>query len=122
MPVVTPPVDLVRKFLPFFRDELVPALQQLALLVPEAVFTSWYRDPINNARVGGAPNSQHLLAWAADAVVPPESANRFIQIAEGIGFVVVVERDHIHIQAFGRGVVPDSFFPSLLELGALPRL
>jgi len=110
MPVVTPPVELVRKFLPFFRDELVPALQQLSLLVPEAVFTSWYRDPINNQRVGGARNSQHLLAWAADAVVPPPSANRFIQIAEGIGFTVVVEVDHIHIQAFGRGVVPDRFF------------
>jgi hypothetical protein len=65
--------------------------------------TSWYRSPIDNARVGGDPFSQHLVGWAIDAVGPDQQA-----FAKGLrvrGITTVQESDHIHFQAFPAGIL-----------------
>lgn len=107
--IVPPPRELVARFLPFFRDELVPALIVLDQSFP-VTWTSWYRDRINNERVGGDPRSQHLLAWAVDGVVQATDLNSFVQAASQLGFTVVDEGDHVHLQAFPAGVIPEHFF------------
>lgn len=65
--------------------------------------TSWYRDPVHNRNVGGAPNSQHLIAAAIDVVPRPgvaveELANAFVSL----GYTAVVEPDHLHVQVWPR--------------------
>lgn len=37
---------------------------------------SWYRLPAVNARIGGAPNSQHLLGWGADITISSYTPDR----------------------------------------------
>lgn len=65
--------------------------------------TSWYRSPIENARVGGDPFSQHQLGWALDVVGP--DATGFAKRARLTGLTAVVESDHVHIQLFPAGIV-----------------
>lgn len=43
------------------------------------IINSWYRDPESNRRVGGAPNSQHLQAWAADIKLAYANASKQIE-------------------------------------------
>ena len=62
---------------------------------------SWFRTPDENARVGGHPDSQHLVALAFDAVGPDLS-----QLAADLsraGFRVVRYSDHIHAQVLAAG-------------------
>ncbi len=62
--------------------------------------SSWIRTPARNAKVGGSPNSRHLVGMACDfipdnrAVVPA-----LIAEARGYGLDAVDEGDHIHIEA-----------------------
>ena len=81
---------------------------------PGAVPTSWWRDETNNARVGGAPESQHLLGFAFD--VDPGDLRESAQIAlrlRSAGLIAVVESDHVHAQLFPAGFLRSlGFFPS----------
>lgn len=76
------------------------AVEQLDRRVGTAVVTSWWRDPATNARAGGSPQSQHLLGTALDLVGDPQ---RIALVAAEAGFVVVVEGDHVHVQAWPAG-------------------
>lgn len=68
---------------------------QVALFVPEALVTSWFRSPQKNKDVGGVKNSFHQIAWAVD-VVPVDD---FIDIKLAKIFPqVVIESDHIHAE------------------------
>jgi len=69
--------------------------------------TSWIRTREHNARVGGNPQSKHLLGLAVD-VVPDEDVPRFLflQSARTMGFHYLDEGDHIHLQMLGPGDVP----------------
>lgn len=61
---------------------------------------SYYRSPKSNAYVGGVKNSFHQLWLAADIVLEdPNDENNFIFVARRLGLKVIVETDHIHIQA-----------------------
>lgn len=60
--------------------------------------SSWYRDPRENARVGGAARSQHLKGLAID-VNPSASAAAF----QSQGLTVIPEGDHLHIQYYRSG-------------------
>jgi len=110
MPIVAPPIALARQFFGFYTQQLIPAFERLATEFPGSQYTSWYRDPVNNRRVGGNPRSQHLLAFAADVVPPPEVRFAFASRAQQLGFVVVDEGDHLHLQAFPPGSIPERFF------------
>lgn len=68
-----------------------------ASLVPGVTFSSWYRDPSENALAGGVVNSQHMLGVALD--LPPSRPN--LETASNLrryGFEVITESDHWHAE------------------------
>lgn len=73
-----------------------------ALLNAAIVITSGYRNPAVNAHVGGVPNSDHALGWAADfhaAGYAPLQAGRLI-VASPIKFdqaILETSRNILHI-------------------------
>jgi hypothetical protein len=88
-PPLTPAVEA-------FVDRCDPVLE----VWPEAVLTSWYRDPVHNQRVGGAANSNHLRGTAIDVQVPAGLAQDFIADCHTVGLRVIDERstkNHIHV-------------------------
>jgi uncharacterized protein YcbK (DUF882 family) len=110
MPVLSPPAQFVRAYLPVYQY-LVPRLNFLAERFPEARPTSWYRSRADNVRVGGAPQSQHRLGFAADfSPVRREDYQRLAGLARAVGLVAVVESDHVHVQTFLAGVLPARLF------------
>lgn len=78
----------------------------------ETTITSWHRSQSENQRVGGLPDSQHLVGLAFD--VEPgkpsvrlginEAADRFRQA----GFVAVPFVSHLHVQTFPAGLLRDA--------------
>lgn len=71
--------------------------------------TSWYRTPSDNRRVGGDPDSQHLVGLAFD-VVPGKGTSRLAineaaQAFARAGFAVVPADRHVHVQTFPAGVL-----------------
>lgn len=110
MPLTFPPREFLAAW-PGLYQWLVPRLVLLDREFPDAVATSWYRSPVRNLEVGGDPRSQHLLGWAADwSRMDAEERDTFVRAARSIGLVAVNEGDHVHVQTFPRGVVPDQFF------------
>ncbi len=69
-------------------------------------WSSFYRDPAANRRVGGHPWSQHLVGLAADHA-PPSA--RFRARAREAGLVVVNEGTHDHIQGWRAGTLERLF-------------
>lgn len=60
--------------------------------------TSWYRTPWHNKRVGGVPNSKHLIGAAFDVV--PANNETLYQLRK-IGFKKIIdERTHYHVSLF----------------------
>jgi hypothetical protein len=59
--------------------------------------TSWWRSPWHNTEVGGVKRSLHQLGLAFD-VVPMDDAT--IQKAQDLGFNVLIEDNHLHLQLF----------------------
>ena len=110
MSVSAPPPSLVAAFPAYFRW-LLPRLSFLARTFPNWQPTSWFRTPARNFVVGGAPQSQHLLAWAVDWTGPRDEAQRFVAVAQSLGVVAIDEGDHVHVQMYPAGVIPSSFFP-----------
>jgi len=115
-----PPVEIFR-----FVEQLIPGLwlnwifaadQALREIDDDAggdtVITSWFRTPLENQRVGGNPDSQHLLGLALD-VVPgkpsfklavSEASSRFMEA----GFITIPAEKHLHIQTFPAGLLRDA--------------
>jgi Peptidase M15 len=71
--------------------------------------TSWQRTVLGNAQVGGHPESQHLLATAWDVSGPDQAT--YAERARGAGLVAIDEGDHVHVQLFQAGQVPQRYFP-----------
>jgi uncharacterized protein YcbK (DUF882 family) len=62
--------------------------------------TSWFRSAAHNARVGGVRGSLHLEGLAVDCVFDlPVQKDRATAAFNAIGFGVLDEGDHIHVQA-----------------------
>jgi len=77
--------------------------------VGETIITSWFRSPLENQRVGGHPDSQHLVGLAFD-VVPGKGTsalaiNEAAQIFQHFGFTVDPADTHVHVQTFPPGIL-----------------
>lgn len=103
----------LRKSVP---KELLPNLQKLANVLQalrDAInlpihITCGYRDPVRNAKVGGAPGSHHLFAAAADIqcpyLTPAELASKLIALHREFGLEVGevgVYSKHLHVSVIG---------------------
>lgn len=75
-----------------------------------ARLTSWYRSPSDNAREGGAQRSQHQLGLAVDVVFPFYTKASAIRSLRRAGLTVIEEADHVHVQAYVAGTIPDAAF------------
>lgn len=67
--------------------------------------TSWWRDRATNSRVGGAPQSQHLVGLAFDFNGTPSEREIVKSRARRAGFIVVDKPSHVHVQAFPAGAL-----------------
>ena len=65
---------------------------------PNAVLTSWCRSVEYNRAVGGVEGSRHISCMAVDMVVPEEKEKRFVERARSLGFHVLIESDHVHLE------------------------
>jgi len=105
-----------------FFDRLVPgiwgqwgAAAEAALAEVDAgdvgvtFLTSWFRTPLENRRVGGHPDSQHLVGLAFDVVpgkgTSPLAINEAAQIFQRFGFQAFPADSHIHVQTFPSGIL-----------------
>ena len=64
--------------------------------------TSWIRSPERNQKVGGHPDSSHLLGLAADVAYTPNPRPALPTArkrAHRLGLRLVREGDHDHLQA-----------------------
>lgn len=103
---VTPPprriwYPIEQRFPGFWRRFINAANGAIATSgVPQTV-TSWWRSEGDNSRVGGHPESQHILGMAFDIGGPNRDAA--VNPMRQAGFVVVTEPTHIHVQALNAG-------------------
>lgn len=63
-----------------------------------ATINSQWRTSKRNAEVGGVKNSQHLIGTAGDFSVPDDQKEAFISQARDIGYEVIDEGDHVHLE------------------------
>jgi hypothetical protein len=71
---------------------------QLASAFPGTQVSSLLRSPQHNAEVGGVPNSQHMRGTAGDFVIPKPEQAAFIAKAKAMGYEVIPEGDHVHVE------------------------
>lgn len=98
-----PPPHIVRALGPLI-GQVVAQVNKAAPFAPAGTeITSWYRDRVTNARVGGLQDSQHLAALAFDVDHPDLRVLRPLgAILRSLGFTVVETQTHLHVQAFTR--------------------
>lgn len=110
MAVTLPPERVLQRTLP----HIIAMLGMLArALVQTPNFqtlraSSWWRDAETNRRVGGHPDSQHLLGLALDVTGPAEVLQDFLIAARLQGLTALDERTHAHIQLFPAGTPRDA--------------
>lgn len=100
MSLQPPPEDFLRHLFPLY-EFLLSRAEKLSFVDPSIKFTSWFRDQLENAAVGGNPESQHLFGFALDATTANPKA--VVQLANRLGLVGVEEFDHVHLQLFPAG-------------------
>ncbi|SHI74741.1 Peptidase M15 [Geosporobacter subterraneus DSM 17957] len=68
-------------------EELIDKLQKLRVLVGKPIIVnSGYRTPEYNAKIGGAPKSQHMEGKAADIRVTGVTPVQVAKLAKQVGF------------------------------------
>lgn len=66
---------------------------------PPFSVTSWYRSVKRNAKVGGHPQSKHLVGLGLDIVLDdPKDKPTIIKMLNAFGLSALDEGDHLHIQ------------------------
>lgn len=92
---------------PSWWKPYVARFVQLAYPIGEdldVAITSWARSISHNAEVGGVENSQHLIGTAWDIAGPDQL--EYAARASQRGLIVLDEGDHVHVQLFRAGIVP----------------
>jgi hypothetical protein len=101
-----PPPDIIRRYRGGMLELLIAlrrAFDDGELDDNRATFTSWWRSDADNARVGGAPTSQHRLGLALDITYPgltPAQLGARLASPFATDVVIVVEDDHVHAQRY----------------------
>lgn len=96
---LAPPVEIVRSW----RPELIEFVGKAEGAwrdagSPAVSVSSWFRNQLHNARVGGDPFSQHLIATAADLTGTREQLRSFVSSARARGLIALDYGSHAHIQ------------------------
>lgn len=101
MAVQIPPLEVIVRTLPF----LSAFLGRLGTteVGPTLRLSSWYRDAATNRRVGGHPQSQHLLGLALDVVGSRDELDAFLVQVRIAGLVGLDEGSHVHVQLLPAG-------------------
>lgn len=102
MALEAPPPQIFGLVPQWYWQQWIQALN-FALRGIDAQPTSWWRSLADNVRVGGASNSQHLVGLAVDFVFPRNQRTLAKQRLRQVGFVVIDEGDHVHVQTFEAG-------------------
>lgn len=77
------------------------AVRHIQASWPQATLTSFVRSPARNARVGGRPDSLHLVGLASDFTIPARDRVAFLDWLRAswpAGADIVDEGDHVHIE------------------------
>lgn len=79
--------------------KLLKKLQELRDIVGRPIIiNSGYRTVEYNKKIGGSPNSQHILGRAVDIVIPPLDPREIAEVAESIGFGGIgIYEDFVHV-------------------------
>ena len=106
MPVLPPTLQIVSAFerwQPGFWTLWIRSFRAGASSAGGIKASSWWRSAPDNAAVGGARESQHLVGLAVDveAADPARAAASFSRA----GFTVVDEGSHLHLQTFQPGAL-----------------
>ena len=117
----TPAVfSVVERFIPDGTRTFVVKVVEAARQTPDPLrVTSWFRAPDRNARVGGSPESQHLLGLGLDIVVKGD-AEEFVQTLESLGLFAVDEQNHVHVQLLPAGAARSQGLLAALGLPLTP--
>lgn len=67
--------------------------------------SSWFRTPESNRMAGGAAESQHLFALAADLSAPSQILPDVTAVAQANRLIAVQEKGHVHVQLFPAGAL-----------------
>ncbi len=78
-------------------------LRLLALTIPGARVTSWFRSPSKNKSIGGATSSWHMIGWGLDIV--PVTGNMEVALRNRFPYVLN-EGDHLHVAWTNRKILP----------------
>lgn len=100
----------VERFVPGLVGAFV---HRLGFVRGVSAWTSWYRSPTENHRLGGARDSQHLWAAAVDAVGDLRAIE---ESARAAGLRPVRFSRHVHIQAWPAGLGRRIGLPQALGL------
>lgn len=103
--IVGPPQEILDGWLPFVALFVALFNEALARTPGEFTITSWYRDMIDNFLAGGAVESQHTLAIAADVAGSQDQLRDLQNSMRVVGLVTDLESDHLHTQLLPAGVL-----------------
>lgn len=97
--------DYIVEAVVLFVQALISASAEQSL--EGTTWTSWWRSPAYNLRVGGRPGSQHLKALAFDVSGPGAEAiaTRWTQLG-GVAIDETATKGHWHLQRFRAGSEP----------------
>lgn len=102
MPLSAPPSSIwwtVDQWAPGVYPEFVRRV--FSGITPRSVASSWWRSTDDNHRVGGEPDSQHLIALGLDIQDPDLDA--LASRMRSAGLIAVRSDKHVHVQMWPAG-------------------
>lgn len=103
MAVRPPTLDIIVRVLPFLARFLLRLAQIDIADLDSLRVTSWFRDPVDNRRARGLPDSQHLLGLGLDVGGSEIHRGLFASRARAVGLIALEFADHVHLQLLPAG-------------------